>query len=115
MGKRANGNAFLSQVVLDPEGKVGGVHSKHALWGPDANWATPGGSVGTCIEIVTKARRSKDGKTEFAAQTLKCGLGICLDLFCYWNSKLEVENHKIDKVEHALADYWHSEAVDVVL
>ena len=24
--KRANGNAFLSQVVLDPEGKVVGVH-----------------------------------------------------------------------------------------
>ena len=25
------------------------------------------------------------------------------------------QNNKIDKVEHAIADYWHSEAVDVVL
>ena len=44
---------------------------KHALWGPDTNWATPGENVGTCVEITTKGRRSEDGKTEIPPQTLK--------------------------------------------
>ena len=46
-------------------------YRKHALWGPDANWATPGENVGTCVEIKTKGRRSEDGKTEIPPQTLK--------------------------------------------
>ena len=51
-------------------------YRKHALWGPDANWATPGDSVGTCVEISTKSRRSEDGKTEFPSQTLKASKQI---------------------------------------
>ena len=71
--------------------------------------------MGTCVEINTKSRRSEDGKTEVSSQTLKCGLGICLDMLCYWNSKLDAQNGKIDQAEHAMADYWQNEEVDVIL
>ena len=56
-------------------------------------------------------------------------------MLCYWNSKLDalvisthlcrfwgiwsihpfLQNGKIDKAEHVMADYWQEEEVDVIL
>eukprot|EP00927_Polykrikos_kofoidii_P078406 TRINITY_DN75232_c0_g1_i1.p1 TRINITY_DN75232_c0_g1~~TRINITY_DN75232_c0_g1_i1.p1 ORF type:complete len:380 (-),score=73.05 TRINITY_DN75232_c0_g1_i1:90-1229(-) len=99
--------AHLAQIVIAPSGGIVACHRKHALWGPDVNCFTPGKDVGTAADIVLKT-----------GQTVKVGLGICLDMLCYWNSKLEqsqIMNAEARRPEQRLADFWKQAGVDVVL